>query len=218
MIWCISLASLFFITYETSKARLQQVKLLNDSRSGHIIGHVFAASLGEVVSCSVRVPYEILKMRSQTTNVQLVGIVKDILAKEGFVGLYRGFLSTILRDIPFSAVQYPIWELLKAHHSRRHHQQVNAFQSALYGSIAGAVAAFVTTPMDVAKSRIMLAGKAESLASGNVLGALNQIIAEKGIRGCFAGVVPRVIWISMGAAIFLGSYEKTLTIINVSST
>ena len=30
----------------------------------------------------------------------------------------------------------------------------------------------------------------------------------------FAGVVPRVLWISIGGAIFLGGYEKTMDALN----
>lgn len=29
------------------------------------------------------------------------------------MGMYRGFLSTILRDIPYAGLQFPLWELFK---------------------------------------------------------------------------------------------------------
>lgn len=38
---------------------------------------------------------------------------------------------------------------------------------------------------------------------------LRQIYTEEGIRALFAGVVPRVIWISAGGAVFLGVYESS---------
>lgn len=174
---------------------------------------MIAASLGEVVSCTVRVPYEIVKIRSQTSvasKISNVVIAKEIFAKEGIAGLYRGFSCTVIRDLPFSAIQYPIWESLKLRHLKKHKKAATPTQSALYGSVAGAIAAFVTTPLDVAKSRIMLASSSDSLASGSVLGALKAVKAEKGVAGLFAGVVPRVVWISLGAAIFLGSYDKAI--------
>lgn len=155
-------------------------------------------------------------MRSQTSlakQVSNLAITRDILAKEGLVGLYRGFSSTVMRDLPFSAIQYPIWERLKSRHMKRHKQPANVAQSALYGSVAGAIAAFATTPLDVAKTRIMLADTKDSLASGKIIEALKGIHNEKGITGLFAGVVPRVLWISAGAAIFLGTYEKALEIL-----
>lgn len=178
---------------------------------------MIAASLGEVASCAVRVPYEIVKMRSQTSTakqVSNIAITKGIIAKEGFSGLYRGFYSTVIRDLPFSAIQYPIWEQLKVIHLRKYGEAASVGDSAIYGSIAGAIAAFVTTPLDVAKTRIMLADKSDSLASGKVTSALRAIKAERGVAGLFAGVVPRVLWITVGAAIFLGSYEKAIKVLS----
>lgn len=178
---------------------------------------MIAASIGEVASCAVRVPYEVVKMRSQTSiakQVSNIAIARGIIAKEGFQGLYRGFSSTVIRDIPFSAIQYPVWEQLKVRHLRKHKKPASASESAFYGSIAGAFAAFITTPLDVAKTRIMLADKSDLLASGRVTSALRAIKVERGVAGLFAGVVPRVLWISVGAAIFLGSYEKAIKVLS----
>lgn len=178
---------------------------------------MIAASTGEIVSCSVRVPYEIIKMRSQTSQTNSnsnTAIIRDIIAKEGARGFYRGFASTVIRDVPFSAVQFPIWEALKRTHRRRHNvDEPSVVESACYGCVAGATAAFVTTPLDVAKSRIMLASSADQLAAGRVWAAMCAVYGERGPGGLFAGVVPRVVWISAGAFIFLGAYEQTLRIL-----
>lgn len=208
-------AAAFFITYETVKTKLHGYKSMGPNGKAHVVSHMIAASLGEIASCIVRVPYEVVKMRSQTAETKVItnsAIMRDIISREGLTGLYRGFSSTVFRDLPFSALQYPIWERLKARHYRRYNRQATASESAYYGSIAGGIAAFITTPLDVAKTRIMLAERSDALASGRVMPAIRAIRAEKGIRGLFAGVVPRVIWISVGAAIFLGSYEKAIKI------
>lgn len=211
------IAALFFITYETTKDKLHKYDSLGPKGSIHVVSHMIAASLGEVVSCAVRVPYEVIKMRSQTSDTRLISniaILRQILAKEGLIGLYRGFSSTVIRDLPFSALQYPIWERLKSNHLTKHKKPADAAESAFYGSIAGGIAAFLTTPLDVAKTRIMLAERSDSLASGKVFDALRTVHGEKGMRGLFAGVIPRIIWISVGAAIFLGSYEKAIKILS----
>jgi solute carrier family 25 S-adenosylmethionine transporter 26 len=209
-------AAVFFITYEKVKTKLHGYKSMGPNGNAHVVSHMIAASLGEIASCIVRVPYEVVKMRSQTSDAKVVSntaIMRDIMAREGLSGLYRGFSSTVIRDLPFSALQYPIWERLKARHYKRYQRQATAGESAYYGSIAGGIAAFITTPLDVAKSRIMLAERTDTLASGKVLTAIRAVRDEKGIRGLFAGVVPRVIWISVGAAIFLGSYEEAITLL-----
>lgn len=210
-------SALFFISYEKVKVLLEQTELVKSKgQSMQAVSHVIAASFGEFMACTIRAPYEVVKIRSQTSTsskVNPLSILKHTLAHEGLFGLYRGFWSTVLRDFPFSAVEFPIWEKLKSSHRDRLNRQPNAFESALYGSIAGAIAAIVTTPVDVAKTRIVLAGQAEKMASGNMLTALQEIAKEKGIRGLFAGVVPRTLWMAVGGFLFLGSYEKVLRII-----
>ena len=32
---------------------------------------------------------------------------------EGLAGFYRGYLTTVAREIPFSLIQFPLWEELK---------------------------------------------------------------------------------------------------------
>ncbi len=80
--------------------------------------------------------------------------------------------------------------------------EVSAAESALYGSLSGGFAAAVTTPLDVLKTRVMLSTKRESMGS-----IVRTILKENGMRPFFAGIGPRVMWISAGGAIFLGSYQ-----------
>ncbi|VDN13772.1 unnamed protein product [Dibothriocephalus latus] len=51
--------------------------------------------------------------------------------------------------------------------------------------------------------------KGSPLASGNVITAFRHIYLERGVRGLFAGVAPRVGQVSIGGAIFLGLYDIT---------
>jgi solute carrier family 25 S-adenosylmethionine transporter 26 len=164
--------------------------------------------------------------------------------------LYRGWGITVLREVPFTILQFPLWEALKAWGRERKARtgrglfgdanippprsqstsllsssssgqprregestpalaEVSAAESALYGSLAGAVAAGVTTPLDVLKTRVMLSAQRESAWC-----VVRTILRENGIRPFFSGIGPRVTWISIGGAIFLGTYQlavNTLT-------
>ncbi|NXY42796.1 SAMC protein, partial [Ceuthmochares aereus] len=199
-------AAAFFITYENAKSVLQ-----HDSASYLTPAtHMVAASLGEVVACLIRVPSEVVKQRAQVSpSSSTLRILSHTLYHEGIQGLYRGYKSTVLREIPFSLVQFPLWESLKDLWSWKQGHVVDSWQSAVCGAFAGGFAAAVTTPLDVAKTRIMLAKAGSSTASGNVLAALGDIWRTQGLSGLFAGVVPRMAAISLGGFIFLGTYEKT---------
>lgn len=199
-------AAAFFITYENVKSVLHHDSALYLTP----VTHMVAASLGEVVACLIRVPSEVVKQRAQVSpSAGTFRILSHTLYHEGIQGLYRGYKSTVLREIPFSLVQFPLWEFLKDLWSWKQGHVVDSWQSAVCGAFAGGFAAAVTTPLDVAKTRIMLAKAGSTTASGNVLAALGGIWRTQGLSGLFAGVVPRMTAISLGGFIFLGTYEKT---------
>ena len=62
------------------------------------------------------------------------------------------------RQIPFTSIQFPLYEILKVQLRTRMdgQRQLYAHEAAACGSIAGAVAAAATTPLDVLKTRVML--------------------------------------------------------------
>ncbi|XP_054551408.1 S-adenosylmethionine mitochondrial carrier protein isoform X2 [Talpa occidentalis] len=103
-------AAAFFITYEYVKCFLH-----TDSSSYLMpVKHMLAACAGEVVACLIRVPSEVVKQRAQVSaSSRTFKIFSNILYEEGIQGLYRGYKSTVLREIPFSLVQFPLWESLK---------------------------------------------------------------------------------------------------------
>lgn len=175
---------------------------------------MLAGSLGEIAACAVRVPTEVVKQRAQAKLFpSSLAALKSILAQRtshGFTHvwreLYRGWSVTIMREVPFTVIQFPLWEALKTWSlSRRASpstKDVTAVESALYGSASGAVAAGLTTPLDVLKTRLMLAKEKQS-----ALKLFAQIWRQEGSKALFSGIGPRTMWISIGGAVFLGSYQ-----------
>lgn len=173
--------------------------------------HMAAASVGEVAACTVRVPTEVVKQRAQALQGKgSLEVLMQILRKRRDVGLrgvwtelYRGWTITIVREVPFTVIQFPIWEALKEYRRRTTGSPVvSAVESGLFGSIAGAIAAGITTPLDVLKTRMMLARKKEGAWM-----MARKILRESGPRAFVSGIGPRIMWISIGGAIFLGSYQ-----------
>ncbi|ODV82048.1 mitochondrial carrier protein PET8 [Suhomyces tanzawaensis NRRL Y-17324] len=211
-------ASLFFITYDSMKAYTKDRMLATKS-------HMLSASCGEIAACLVRVPAEIIKQRTQAGIAGVGGRASSwgnflylIQNKSGeglFRGLYRGWNTTIMREIPFTIIQFPLYERLKKAWAARDGTPVLAApKAALCGSIAGGVAAAATTPLDVIKTRIMLNKSRVGLPT-----MISSMIREEGYLTFFKGIGPRTAWISAGGAIFLGCYEvvhKNLTAYTVS--
>ncbi len=75
-------------------------------------------------------------------------------------------------------------------------------------AIAGSFSAVVTTPIDVAKTRIMLDTGAE--AGGKQLGVvatMREIAVKEGWKALMKGGALRGAWTALGAGVYLGSYE-----------
>ncbi|XP_014560815.1 hypothetical protein COCVIDRAFT_88242 [Bipolaris victoriae FI3] len=215
-------AALFFITYDSVKRKLTQqhsgcynteekpcIHANNETNEASI--HIAAASLGEIAACAVRAPAEAIKQRVQigqqpSAKAALMYILNQRHARglwQVQKELYRGWSIMITREIPFTTIQFPLWEVLKKHRqSQKKQGQISAMEGGLLGSIAGAVAAGITTPLDVLKTRITLARRKQHMYS-----MLLVILKETGPRGFYVGIGPRVIWIGMGGAVFLGSYQ-----------
>jgi len=204
-------AALFFLTYEGSKSRI--FPTVTDKP---VYIHMMAASMAEVAACTVRVPVEVIKQRMQVASkgTKSSQILSKLLKIEGPRGLFRGFTTTVMREVPFSMIQFPLWEWLKskwAHYQNE--DRVKPMQSSICGAISGGISAAITTPLDVAKTRIMLADSSSQLArKQSAFYALMVIKQEKGWSGWWAGLTPRVAWISLGGALFLGIYDLSLSL------
>lgn len=202
-------AALFFVTYESIKAFLSH----HTTKEQAPFIHMAAASCGEIVACLIRVPVEIAKQRRQAllvkSGVSSFEVLCQAFKQEGLrKGVYRGFGTTIMREVPFSFIQFPLWEYLKLHWEPYTGLPLTPISVSICGAISGGIAAGLTTPLDVIKTRIMLA-EPGSKNSTSALKIAKSIFKEKGFRGLFAGFVPRVMWITIGGSIFFGFYDLT---------
>ena len=79
------------------------------------------------------------------------------------------------------------------------------------GSIAGATSGFLTTPLDVLKTRQMTfqtENQSKNLST-NILRDLKTILTEEGVSGLFRGATVRMGYLTVGGFAFFGMYENT---------
>jgi solute carrier family 25 (mitochondrial S-adenosylmethionine transporter), member 26 len=196
-------ASAFFVSYETANKALP-----DDLGAGR---HMAAAAVGETMACLVRVPTENVKQKMQagvykTTSATLRGISS---MQGGWTNFYTGYFTTVLREIPFAFIQFPIWEKLKGTIAAYQGYAATPVQGGICGTISGSFAAAITTPLDVVKTRLMLGTDVHGVQYKGFTHTLGRIYAEEGWRALFSGVVPRTFWIGIGGFVFLGAYEQS---------
>lgn len=203
-------AAAFFCGYDLASAKfLKELKRrgIKDQRV-EALSYMAASSIGEVIACLVRVPTENVKQKQQAgLYTSLRSTVRGIINEQGFRGFYAGYSTTVAREIPFSFIQFPIWEFSKQYLRKKLGKEISPWQSALCGSASGAVAAAITTPLDVVKSRQMLDIKTGKYAGKSMVSCLKTIHTEEGVPGLFKGVTPRTMWIGIGGFIFFYAYS-----------
>lgn len=208
-------AAAFFGTYDALKRVLADT--IPDGHGRYApVAHMLAAAGGDVASSTVRAPFEVVKQRLQAGMHASSGdAIRSVWRTSGFRGFYAGYGSLVLRELPFDALQFPLYEALKSRWSARRAAsghpdggRLQTWQTSACGSAAGAVSAAVTTPLDVVKTRMMTQA-AGTVPYKGVMDGLSRIAREEGVAALTAGMVPRVVWIALGGAIFFGGYELT---------
>merc|ERR1719171_3108641 len=184
---------------------MKQVQKVFAGNREHWTQHAVASSFGEVAACLIRVPTQVLVQNQQVGRYSsMTEAVTATYSAAGMRGFYVGYGTTVAREIPFAFIQFPIYEKFKKVLSSWQGSPTNPLQGAACGSIAGAIAGAITTPLDVAKTRIMLEKPAEGEAKRYVgtIHTLRTIASEEGATALFKGIAPRVTWITIGGFIF----------------
>lgn len=197
-------SAIFIGVYEPAKRKLLDSFPENLSA----LAHLTAGAIGGAASSIVRVPTEVVKQRMQTCQfASAPDAVRLIVAKEGFRGLYAGYGSFLLRDLPFDAIQFCIYEQMRMGYKLAAQRDLKDPENAMIGAVAGAITGAITTPLDVIKTRLMVQGSAKQYEG--ILHCVNTIVREEGTSTLFKGIGPRVLWIGIGGSIFFGVLERT---------
>ncbi|KAJ7945316.1 S-adenosylmethionine carrier 1, chloroplastic/mitochondrial [Quillaja saponaria] len=197
-------SALFVGVYEPTKQKL--LKLFPENLSA--VAHLTAGAIGGIAASIIRVPTEVVKQRMQTGQFSSApAAVRFIASKEGFKGLYAGYGSFLLRDLPFDALQFCIYEQLRIGYKLAAQRDLNDPENAIIGAFAGALTGAVTTPLDVIKTRLMVQGSGNQYKG--IVDCVRTIIKEEGSPALLKGIGPRVLWIGIGGSIFFGVLEST---------
>ncbi|KPP75546.1 mitochondrial glutamate carrier 2-like [Scleropages formosus] len=139
------------------------------------------------------------------------GITLELLRTRGLIGLYRGAGATLLRDVPFSMIYFPLFAKLNTLGRREQgchgdtQERAPFVQSFMAGCAAGSVAAVAVTPLDGEDSYRGLADCARRIWSREGPSAF-----LKGAT-CRALVIAPLFGIAQGVY-FLGAGEQVLAV------
>ncbi|KAJ3301500.1 hypothetical protein HDV03_000715 [Kappamyces sp. JEL0829] len=228
--------TVYFGAYEMTKRRMI------DAEVNPEISYFVAGGFADIAASSLYVPSEVLK-----TRLQLQGRYNNphslsahnyrntydafitIYRKRGLGGLYYGWGATLLRDVPYSAIQFTIYETMKKFFIRvscdGDPSRLSSGHDMFSGAVAGGIAGGLTTPLDVIKTYLQTQqrkprptsflstapgedlSKAQHVSYNGVFSALRGVYKTSGVAGLFSGVGVRMVWTSSQSMAMFFLYE-----------
>ena len=155
-----------------------------------------AAELGGSL---IRVPMETIKQRMQSGKISSNTQLWNILRKDPFAfHRARNFLAqTCVHDIPCGAVHWMVYETL-----------VRESDHIIFaGASAGAVAAVLTNPLDVVKTRMIT----RPIEHVTVAQTVRLLFREGGLQIFSRGIIPRVLHLAPNSALYMFVFNALYT-------
>lgn len=146
-----------------------------------------------------------LQPKEQQKYRGLIHGIKTIYAEQGFGGVYRGPLPTVMKQGSNQAIRFVVYEKIKHQIDQLFPSAPFSLKTALAGAMAGATSVIANNPIDVVKSKMQgIHGKDYS----GVLDCLGKILKTEGVRGFYAGTVPRMARVTADVAITFTLFEN----------
>lgn len=234
---------IYLCSYEIAKDRLSHYV----STDNEFVIHFSAGMIAETLACIIYVPVDVVKERMQIQHKDQHSqhgmgyrnswdALRKIAATEGTAGVYKGYAATLGSFGPFSALYFMLYEQFKYWTRLRLTDRKESSMRQLDGidipfpwliacsSTAGALASWITSPLDMAKLRLQVQrgqawGQQPSSSAAvttytGVFDCLKKAMATDGLPGLFRGAGARVIFTVPITTVTMTSYETCRSFIS----
>ncbi|XP_020087415.1 mitoferrin-like [Ananas comosus] len=201
--------AVYFSVYESSK------KFLSRGNPNNHAAHAASGVLATVASDAVFTPMDTVKQRLQLKSSPYKGVgdcVVRVLREEGIRAFFASYRTTVVMNAPFTAVHFATYEatkrgLMEVSPDTADDERLVVHATA--GAAAGALAAAVTTPLDVVKTQLQCQGVCgcDRFSSSSIGEVTRAIVKRDGYAGLMRGWKPRMLFHAPAAAICWSTYE-----------
>ncbi|BFZ22249.1 hypothetical protein BsWGS_25288 [Bradybaena similaris] len=204
----------YFTSYEQIKSFLGY-QGYQDGVVGNSWKPMAAGAIARVWAASLISPIEMVRTKMQSTKLnysQVQRAMKDTIRKNGVLSLWKGLGPTLLRDVPFSAMYWTGYEVTKSYVlATKGHSDLTFYESFGAGALAGSIAAVLTLPFDVIKTRRQIELGEEiigkSKRSTSTWKIIMNIYSTEGFRALYTGLPPRLLKVAPSCAIMISTFE-----------
>lgn len=210
----------FGVNEQLKRYLLKQQKAKGGARNAELgLGPLaFCGATGGLVHCMFSCPTEVVKTKLQVVGSPFRGpihCIQSTLQTHGIVGLYKGFVPFVLREVPFYLVFFASYELLCGGMQRfgttagsqpRSRDSLSAVEIITAGGLAGMIGWSGVQPMDTAMVR-MQTGQGVGAECNSLAQVCGTIYRTNGLRGFFPGWAPAMLRAFPANAALFGGFE-----------
>lgn len=204
-------------TVNTISGQIIFLWLFESLKESHSI--LFSSICSRIAALIVSTPFDCIKTWNQANMFDRKTISSiELFRFANLSRLYSGFIPTIVRDIPYSAIHWPCYDYLikKSHKILRLDDNLHVAKYVILpmfcGAISSALAVIASQPFDIMKTNIQARiVDPNTGVKGYKLSyfyrELVKIYSNGGIRGFGIGIIPRIARVVPSSAIMVAAYE-----------
>ncbi|XP_057948611.1 mitochondrial arginine transporter BAC1 isoform X2 [Malania oleifera] len=202
---------------ESSTPQLQVI-IPSAAYGGAVISFILGPS--ELVKCRMQVQGTDSLVPKSNRYSGPLNCAFTTVKTEGVTGIFRGGLTTLLRESFGNAVFFSVYEYARHYMhlqlktaSSGYSNLIDAGIGIMSGGIAGVAFWSTVLPLDVAKTIIQTAPDKSS--TRNPFLVLNLIYRRAGLRGCYAGLGPTVVRAFPANAAAIVTWELAVKLLGI---
>lgn len=131
---------------------------------------------------------------------------KTLVKEHGMYGLYRGYVTTTLKQAGTTSVRMGTYNILKEY-TQKYDIPQNTATSFGNGAVAGIITTYATQPIDTVKTR------AQSAKGAGTVEAFKGVIEDYGVKGLWKGSTMRLGRTVFAGGILFTAYEQVIAVL-----
>ncbi|KAI9597311.1 mitochondrial carrier domain-containing protein [Syncephalis fuscata] len=207
-----------FFAYRQSHQVINELETMTNLKLPNASKSFLVGALAGATATMCTYPLDLLRTRYASQGVKRVygGILSafgQIVRTEGFHGLYRGLVPSLVQIVPYMGLMFGSYETLARIWPTGESEKISGWMGGVRdlacGGAAGIISKTGVFPLDVIRKRLQIQGPSRRHYAvnnvpryiGSLSTTLRQIVRHEGIIGLYRGYVPGMLKAAPAAAI-----------------
>ncbi|XP_043909865.1 mitochondrial coenzyme A transporter SLC25A42 isoform X1 [Protopterus annectens] len=200
------------LTQEDDRKVKQSTIKTEELKQRTVINSLFSGAFAGAVAKTAVAPLDRTKIMFQVSSNRFSAkeaykLIYRTYLKNGFFSLWRGNSATMVRVVPYAAIQFCAHEQYKVILGSYYGFQGRALPPIprfIAGSLAGITATMLTYPLDLVRARMAVTPKE---MYSNILHVFIRISRDEGLKTLYRGFAPTVLGVIPYAGLSFFTYE-----------